>query len=103
MFAPVLLWSGIYSGSCTGTQVMKVSPAVLAWEAFQKVTDCTPGGIRGKQVFSMVRSWTTVRDAIRSTPGASPPCLDGRTWRDEYGICVSKGQTKSEQKRKALM
>ena len=25
MFVPVLLWSGIYSGSCTGTQVMNVS------------------------------------------------------------------------------
>ena len=39
MFVSVLLWSGIYSGSCTGTQVMNDSPpAVLAWEAFQKVT-----------------------------------------------------------------
>ena len=27
MFIPVLLWSGIYSGSCTSTQVMNVSPS----------------------------------------------------------------------------
>ena len=42
MFVPVLLWSGIYSGSCTGTQVTMFSPAVLAWEAFQKVTLIAP-------------------------------------------------------------
>ena len=41
----------------------------------------------------MVTSWTSVRDAIRSTPGASPPHLSGRTGRDEYGACISKGQT----------
>ena len=34
MFVPVLLWSGIYSGPCTGTQVTKFPPAVLAWETF---------------------------------------------------------------------
>ena len=27
---PVLLWSGIYSGSCTGTQEMNVSPSSLS-------------------------------------------------------------------------
>ena len=41
-------------------------------------------------------------DAIRSTPGASPPCLDGRTGRDEHDTCVSKGQTKSGQEGKAF-
>ena len=35
----------------------------------------------------------SVRDAIRSTSGASPPHLSGRTGRDEYVTCVSKGQT----------
>ena len=38
MFVPVLLWSGIYSGLCTRTQVTNVSQGVLAWEAFWKVT-----------------------------------------------------------------
>ena len=42
MFISVLLWSGIYSGSCIGTQVTNVSPEVLAWEAFQKVTLIVP-------------------------------------------------------------
>ena len=31
----------------------------------------------------IVKNWTSVRDAIRSTPGASPPHLGGRTGRDE--------------------
>ena len=43
MFVSVLLWSGIYSGSCTGTQVVNVSqPVVLAWEAFRRVTLTAP-------------------------------------------------------------
>ena len=42
MFVLVLLWSGIYSGSCTGTQVTMFSPVVLAWEAFWKVTLIVP-------------------------------------------------------------
>ena len=72
-------------------------PAVLAWEAFQKVTLIAP------RVASevMVKSWTSVSDTIRSTPGASPLHLGGRTGRDEYDDCVSKGQTKSDQERKA--
>ena len=37
MFVLVLLWPGIYSGSCTGTQAMSVSPEVLAWEAFRRL------------------------------------------------------------------
>ena len=48
----------------------------------------------------MVRSWTSSRDAIKSTPGTSPPHLGGRTGRDEYGARVGKGQTKSDQERK---
>ena len=44
----------------------------------------------------------SVRDAIRSTPGASPPHLGGRTGRDEYDACIGKGQTKSDQEGKAF-
>ena len=45
---------------------------------------------------------STARDAIRSTPGASPLHLGGRTGRDEYDDCVSKGQAKSDQEGKAF-
>ena len=51
----------------------------------------------------MVRSWMSVKDTIRSTPGASPPHLGGRTGRDEYIACVGEGQTKSDQERKAVV
>ena len=89
--------------SCTGTQVRNVFPSGLAWEAFQKVTLIAPWVASEASKVSMVRSWTSVRDAIRSTPGASPSHLGGRTRRDEYVACVSKGQTKSAQERKALV
>ena len=78
-------------------------PAVLAWEAFQKVTLIVPEVASEASKVLMVRSWTSVRDAIKSTPGASPPHLDGRTRRDEYGACIGKGQIKSNQERKALV
>ena len=42
------------------------------------------------------------RDAIRSTPGTSPPHLGGRTGRDADCACVGKGQTKSNQEGKAF-
>ena len=74
-------------------------PEVLAWEAFQKVILIAP---RVASEASEVKSWTSVRDAIRSTPGASPPCLSGRTRRDECDACISKGQTKSDQEGKAF-
>ena len=77
-------------------------PAVLAWEAFQKVTLIAPWMPSEASKVLMVKSWTSVRDAIRSTPGASPPCLGGRTGRDEHDTCVSKGQTKSGQEGKAF-
>ena len=76
MLVSVLLWSGTYSGSCTGTQVTNVSPEVLVWEAFQKATLTAP---RVASEASEVKSWTSVRDAIRNTPGASPPRLSGIT------------------------
>ena len=50
----------------------------------------------------MVKSWMSVRDAIMSTPGASPPRLGGRTRRDEYDACIDKGQTESDQEGKAF-
>ena len=76
-----------------------VSPRGLAWEAFWKVTLIAP------RVASevLVNSWMSVRDAIRSTPEASPPHLGGRTGRNEYGACIGKGQIKSNQERKALV
>ena len=77
-------------------------PAVLAWEVFRKVALIAPLLASETSKVLMVRSWTAVRDAIRSTPGASPPRLGGRTGRDEYDAYVGKGQTKSDQKRKAF-
>ena len=101
MFVSVLLWSGIYSGSCIGTQVTRMfPPAVLAWEAFRKVTLIAPWVASEASKVLMVRNWTSVRDAIRSTLSASPPRLGGRTGRDEYVACISKGQTKSNQEKK---
>ena len=53
MFVSVLLWSGIYSGSCTGTQVTNVSPSSLSLGGIlEGYSDCTLGGIRGKQGFN---------------------------------------------------
>ena len=75
-------------------------PEVLAWEAFQKVTLIAP---RVASEASRVKIWMSVRDAIRSTPGASPPHLGGRTMRVEYVACVGKGQTMSNRERKALV
>ena len=93
MFVPVSLWSGIYSGSCTDTQMMMFPPAVLAWEAFRKVTLIAARVASEASKVLMVRYWTLAWDAIRSTPGASPPHLGGRARRDEYGTCIAKGQT----------
>ena len=81
---------------------MNVSPSGLAWEAFWKVTLIAPWVAPEASKVLMVRSWTSVRDAIRSTPGASPPHLGGRTGRDERDACVGKGQTKSDQEGKAF-
>ena len=63
----------------------------------------TLGGIRekGKSNKGLGGMELNVWDAIRSTPGASPPHLGGRARRDEYGTCIAKGQTKSDQERKA--
>ena len=77
-------------------------PQVLAWEAFRKVTLIAPRVASEASKALMVRSWTSVRVAIRSTPGASPSHLGGRTGRDECDTCVGKGQTKSNREGKAL-
>ena len=53
MFVLLLLWSGIYSGLCTGTEVMNVSPSGLSLGGIPEgYSDCTPGGIRGTQGFN---------------------------------------------------
>ena len=78
-------------------------PAVLAWEAFRKATLVAPWVASEASKVLMVKSWMSVRNAIRSTPGASPLHLGGSTRRDECDACVNKGQTKSDQGRKALV
>ena len=45
-------------------------------------SDHTLGGIRASKVL-MVRSWMLIRNTTRSTPGAFPPHLCGRTGREE--------------------
>ena len=65
-FVQVLLWSGINSGSCTGTQVTNVPPAVLAGEAFQKVTLIALWVASEVSKVLMMKSWTSVRDTMKS-------------------------------------
>ena len=80
-----------------------VSPSGLSMGGIPEgYSDCTQVASEASKIL-IVRSWTSVRDAIRSTPGSSPTHLDGRTRRDEYDTCVAKGQTKSDQERKALV
>ena len=52
--------------------------AVLDLEAFKKVTLIAPRVASEASKVLMVRNWTSVWDAIRSTPGASPPHFNGR-------------------------
>ena len=94
MFVLALLWSGIYSGLCTGPHVMNVSPSGLSLGGILEGYSARLVASEASKVL-MVRNWTSVWDAIRSTPGASLPCLGGRTVIYEYGTCISKGQTKS--------
>ena len=58
-------------------------PVVLACEAFWRVTLIAPWVASEASKVLMVRNWTSIRDAIRSTPGAFPAHLGGRTGRDE--------------------
>ena len=64
MFIAILLWSGTYSGLCTGTQVMNISPSSLSLDgSLEGFSDCNLGGIRASMVL-MVKSWMSGRDAI---------------------------------------
>ena len=74
-------------------------PAVLAWEEFWKVTLIAP------RVASetMVKSWTSGRDAIKSTPGTSPPRLGGRTKRVEMAPASVTDRLSPTRKEKLLM
>ena len=74
-------------------------PEVLAWEAFRKATLIAPW-VASKA--SKVKSWMSVRDAIRSTPGASLPRLGGRIGRGECDASFGKGQNKSDREGKAF-
>ena len=76
-------------------------PAVLAGEAFREVTLIAPWVASEASKALMVRSWMSVWNAVRSTPGASPPSLSGRAGKGEHGACVGEQQTKSDQGRKA--
>ena len=51
--------------------------AVLAWEAFWKVTLIAPWVASEARKALMVRNWTLVWDAIRFTPDTSPPQPSG--------------------------
>ena len=78
-------------------------PAVLAWEAFRKVTLIAPQVASEASKVLMMRRWISSRDAIRSTSGTSLPRLDSRTGKDVYSTSVSLGQIKSCQERKTLV
>ena len=81
---------------------MSASPSDLAWEAFQKVILIAPQVASEARKVLIVKSWMSVRDATRSTPGTSPPRLGDRNGRDKCDACIGKGQTKSDQEGKAF-
>ena len=100
MFIVALLWSGTYSGLCTGTQVTNISSSSLSLDGIPEgVSDSTLGGIRANMVL-MVKSWMSGRDAIRSTQGTFPDSLSGRTRRDVYSAWVSKDRLSLTRKEK---
>ena len=79
----------------------------VAWETFQESYSAPPQvaseekgtsnkGLGGKELKISLRCHQAYPWCI-STP------FGGRARRDEYGACVSKGQTKSNQGRRALM
>ena len=64
MFIVILSWSGTYSGLCTGTQAMNISPSSLSLDGIPDgFSDSNLGGIRASVVL-MVKSWMSGRDAI---------------------------------------
>ena len=97
----VLLWSGIL---CTGTKKTDVSPGSLRREAFQKATllhsRWHQKRSRNQANGLTVRNWTSIWGATRSTRGASPLCLGGRTGKNSRGIPASVRQVNSGEGRK---
>ena len=71
---------------CIDTQKAGASPGGLNFGSIPKIYSAPPCVAlekKGNQAkVLMVRNWTPIWDAIRSTPGASPPHLGGRTRRD---------------------
>ena len=67
--------------------------AALAWEAFQKATlfnrEWHQRRSRNQTEVLMARNWISIWDATRSTSGASPSHLGGRTGWDGSGTPVS--------------
>ena len=72
-----LLQPGLYSGMCTAHVRQMLPLIVLPWERFWETT------LANQTKVLVVRNWKSIRDAIRSTPGASPPYLGDRTQMDE--------------------
>ena len=83
---PLLLQSRICSGMCTDTYRTGASPGGLTFESIPENYSAPPWMAlekKGNQAkVLMVRNWTSIWDAIRSIPAASPPHLRGRTRRD---------------------
>ena len=77
-------------------------PVVLAWEASRKVTLIAPR-MASEQARLKVKSWTSGRDAIRSTPCTSPPRLGGRTKRVEMAPASVTDRLSPTRKEKLLM
>ena len=103
IFMPIYCGQEYTQGQAQALRWRMFPPVVLAWKAFWKVTLIVPQVASEASKVFMVRNWTSVWDAIKSTAGASPSHPSGRTRRDEYGAYVSKGQTNSGQGRKALV
>ena len=61
MFLLVLLWLGIYSGLCIGTQENDVPPphGLSLGGILEGYSDCIPNGIRGKQCLNG-EDWTLI-------------------------------------------
>ena len=77
-------------------------PVVLAWEASRKVTLIAPR-MASEQARLKVKSWTSGRDAIRSTPCTSPPRLGGRTKRVKTVPASVRDRLSLTRKKKLLM
>ena len=78
-------------------------PLGVPWRIFWESYSALLGHIRRMQIKQ--RFWwygtKSIWDSIKSTFGASPPHLSGRTGRDEEGTCIGKQLTKSNKGRKS--